>query len=160
MCRERPKRNVGMVRQDDIHWPLGPNRQQQRRGMAAGIYCLMRILGWRGVAAPMLRLIILLVCVRHLMLLGPRKLVDGCRGPIMTAVSIVDHHQLSIASSAVSWKRLASASRSVSRVSSALRLGQDVRLAHAAATCRFLSLPMADLFSLRCIVPVPGQGCG
>lgn len=60
----------------------------------------------------MLRLIILLVCVRHLMLLGPRKLVDGCRGPIMTAVSIVDHHQLSIASSTVSWKRLASASRS------------------------------------------------
>ena len=58
--------------------------------------------GW---AVAALRLITLLVCVRHLMLLGSRVLVDGCRGPIMTAVSIVDHHQLSIASSKVSWKR-------------------------------------------------------
>lgn len=82
--------------------------------------------------------------------------MDGCRGPIMSAVLIVDHHQLSIASSTVSWRRLASASRSLSRVSSALGLGQDVRLAHAAATCRFLSPPMTDLLSLKCIVHVLG----
>lgn len=36
---------------------------------------------------------------------------------------------------------------------------QDVRFVHAIATCWFMSFPMADLLSLKCILPVPGQGC-
>lgn len=51
--------------------PWGPAEQQQLRGMAAGIYCLTRDLGC--VRHTTLRLIILLVCVRHLMLFGPKN---------------------------------------------------------------------------------------
>lgn len=46
VCREPPKHNVGMVWHDgSAHWPWGPTDNNNGRGMAAGIYCLMRILG-------------------------------------------------------------------------------------------------------------------
>lgn len=111
--------------------------------------------------APSLRLITLLVSVRHLMLLGPRTAGGGMSWPnnecsFDSRSSSTGHRvQHSVMEEACQCQPFC-----ITCVISAQSWPcQDGRFVHAIATCRFLSFPMADLLSLNCIVPVPGQGC-
>lgn len=111
---------------------------------------------------PALRLITLLVALRHLMLLGPGNAGGWMSWPnndcsLDSRSSSTGHRvQHSV------MRELASASHfyHVCHQLSILAMPcQEVHFVHAIATCRFLSLPMADLLSLKRIFPVLGQGC-